>query len=137
MQRYVISVAHHPAVVRLCRYAEEAASSQLDDSSVLERRHRCAGQHEANVLQGAQLRAGKRRNMHGPFPSRSIDGASDGHATDRDELESPLLESPHLVRVLEVPQINIDHRRSPIPYRVSIFRTSSTGSASTLACAPR
>jgi hypothetical protein len=108
VQRDVGFVAHNPAVVT-GRNVEEVPRAHHNLGTLVHLRHRLAAQHESDVLNLARALARRRTNMFRPFPSRLVGRAADSRRPHAVELESALLEGPHLGRIVEVDQLQV-HR---------------------------
>jgi hypothetical protein len=100
MQRDIGLVADHPAVVSGCD-VEDISGAHLDDGAVVHCSSRAAGDDQADVLDRAARRAGRRPDMKRPPLAWFIGRAADGHAADPNDLELALFKGPHFVRLIE------------------------------------
>src|ERR1700680_350471 len=113
VQRDVGLVADDPAVVRLRRDVEQGAGGELDLPAIAHRGHAAAGDHDADVLDLAEVAPGQRPDVGRPAPSGLVLGAADGETAEAHEVEAPLLEDAGLVRVLETLEDQLDHDSLP------------------------
>src|SRR5271167_4773561 len=111
MQRNVRLAAYHPTVVSRWN-VENIAGVHLNHTPIV---HGCRGttrNDHSNMLHLASVCAQSLANMLRPLPAGFIGGASDGHATNLDDLELALLEDPGFIRIFESLQDHVHHRRS-------------------------
>src|ERR1700719_1011246 len=120
MQRDVWRVAHHPTIVtgRPRWNVKESAGAEFVDRAVFHGCSRAAGEHHANMLHVAARRAHTGSDMHGPFPSRLIRSAADGHATDANKFEFSFFECSYFVRVFKALQNSFKHRYSSVASQI-------------------
>src|ERR1700726_3900031 len=109
MQRHVWRVAHHPTIVtgRPGWNVKESAGAEFMNRAVFHGSSRAAGEHHANVFDVAARGAHTRSDMHGPFPSRLIRSAADGHAADADEFKFSFFECSYFIGLFEMFQNGI------------------------------
>ncbi len=112
VQRDVRLVTDDPAVMTR-RNVEEVAGAHHDFTSAVHLRNCLAAEHQADMLDLTGGLARRSPDVLGPPPARLVCRPTQRHRTNRIELELPLLERPHLGRVVEVHERKV-HRRSPL-----------------------
>ena len=93
-------IANDPAVMSW-RNVEDVSSFHLYDAAIIHCRNGTPGDHHADVLHHATLRADGLSDMLGPFPARLVGSAADGHAFDVNDFEGSLFEGAHFVGLLK------------------------------------
>src|SRR6267143_6047219 len=108
MQRHIGLIPDHPTIVWLRGNIKQGTRRQLPNPPIVERRHRPALQHQTQMLDATTIRSDRRTHIDRPLPPRLIGRATDGHATDGDELKTPTSELPDFVGRLETLQNHIN-----------------------------
>ena len=115
MERDVLLVSDHPAVVRIRRHVEQLARPKLEDSPIGKRNCRSPSENKSNVLNRAEPCSDGWSNVLRPFPPGLVGRASDRDATEMDELEAALGHLPDLVGFLEPLEDDFGRRRIHVP----------------------
>src|SRR5690242_12252586 len=95
------------------------------------------------MLHRAAFRARCLAHVHGPFPSRLVSGASNGHAAQAHQLKPALFKRPHLIRLFKPFQDHLQHWATPSPSangklrrKCLLEKTPALKGTSKLECAP-
>src|SRR5271156_3405232 len=99
-------VADHPAVVTR-RDVEDVSRAYLGDGAVVRCSSCAARDDDADMLDRAARRAGRRTDMQRPSPAWFIGRAADRHAAYPNNLELSFLKGPNFVGLLEPLQHHI------------------------------
>ena len=113
MQGDVRLVADDPAIVA-GRDVKERAGTEFVDGAVVHCSGGATGKNQPNMLDVAARRSYGWADMRGPFPSRLVSGAADGHIADVNDLELSFLEGANFVRLLKTLQDRINGWHSSI-----------------------
>src|SRR6266704_61818 len=97
VQRHIGLIPDDPTVVRFRGDVEQRTRRELPDATIVERRHCPALQHKTQVLDATTVRSDCWTHIDRPLPPGLIGGATNGHATDRNELKASTGELPNLV----------------------------------------
>src|SRR5262249_5915676 len=108
MQRHIRLVADHPTVVRILRYVEQLAGTQLEHPAIVERGRGNAGENEPDVLHGTACFPQPGTYMLAPAPPRFIGCAANGHPADMHELELAFGQNASLVGRIETLQNDVE-----------------------------
>ena len=83
---------------------KENTRSQFVDCAILHRSRSTPGEHETHVLHVTAGSPYCGSDVDGPFPSRLVGGAANGHAADMHDFEFPFFEGAHFIGIFETLQ---------------------------------